>query len=56
MRVCRRTRECREPGPTHHVVRLWPIKVKVSAHSSLYHSWHLAEASQFDDQGRSLFF
>ena len=32
MRVCRRTRECRGPGPMRHVVRPWPIKVKVGVH------------------------
>jgi len=51
MRVCRRMRECRGPGPTRHVVRPWPIKVKVSAHSSVYHSWRQTEAS-FEVQGR----
>ena len=46
MRVCRQTRECRGPGPTRHVVRPWPIKVKVSANSSLYYSWHRADAGK----------
>ena len=37
MRVCRRTRECPGHGPMRHVVRPWPIKVKVGVHSSLHY-------------------
>ena len=52
MRVCRRTRECQEPGPTLHKVLPWPIKVKVSVHSTI----EVCTAAMLHGRNNRLFF